>query len=462
MDRAGRPRGEASVSEHMVLAPARTSQPGTQSKWLPAAHVIWWLVVALDVVSFIAGVPGLYVALHQPCLDQATIDCSFAQAPLADYQIWLDQGWLPTFVIFQMTVVLLSSLISFVVGGLVAWRKWRDPMLLVISLVLVTFGATGISNVLQTPAPPPLDALNTILGPIASYFVFVQYPALGFFLLTFPNGKFAPKWTWLLEVAWFGQVFVFMAGPPSLVLALSLFVTWGGSAAVQMYRYRRVFTSMERQQTKWIIFSLAFVTLPMLIVQAVTPLVWPELDAPGSLYHFIGLVWLALIWAPLWLFVGIAILRARLYDIDVLINRALVYGILTAILAFVYVVGVAGSQLVVGALTHSSRQAQSPFFIVATTLLVAAAFRPLRNRIQTFIDQRFYRRKYDAERTLAAFSATLRTEVALPDLSDRLLSAIEETVEPGHVSLWLRGPEAQDSAAHGMWGPVDYHSGHTL
>src|SRR5262249_53548013 len=138
---------------------------------------------------------------------------------------------------------------------------------------------------------------------------------------------------------------------------------------------------------------------------------------------------------------GVAVLRYRLYEIDTIINRALVYGALTAILAAVYVAGVVGSQAVVGALTNSNGQAQSPISIVVTTLLIAALFQPLRRRLQKTIDRRFYRRKYDASRTLAAFAATLRTQVELSELTDHLLSVVEETMQPEHVSLWLRRSE---------------------
>ena len=133
--------------------------------------------------------------------------------------------------------------------------------------------------------------------------------------------------------------------------------------------------------------------------------------------------------------VGFAILRYRLYNIDLLINRTLVYGALTAALALIYFGGVATTQTIFRALTSQEQQPQ--LAIVVSTLVIAALFNPLRRRIQSFIDRRFYRRKYDAAKTLEAFSAKLRDETDLDALNDELLTVVRQTMQPTHVSLWL-------------------------
>ena len=136
--------------------------------------------------------------------------------------------------------------------------------------------------------------------------------------------------------------------------------------------------------------------------------------------------------------IGIAILRYRLYDIDLIINRTIVYGSLTLMLALIYFGGVTATQTL---FRNISGQEQLPqLLVVASTLVIAALFNPLRHRIQAFIDRRFYRMKYDARKTLEGFSAKLRDETDLDALNDNLVGVVRETIQPAHVRLWLRSP----------------------
>jgi len=142
---------------------------------------------------------------------------------------------------------------------------------------------------------------------------------------------------------------------------------------------------------------------------------------------------------------GIAILRSRLYNIDILINRTLVYGVLTALIALIYF----GLVFILQSLVHALavQISQTPLVIVGSTLVIAALFQPLRRRIQQVIDRRFYRRKYDAAKTVEAFSATLRNELDLSQLREHLITVVQETMQPTYVSLWLRQPE-RDKKQH--------------
>jgi hypothetical protein len=201
---------------------------------------------------------------------------------------------------------------------------------------------------------------------------------------------------------------------------------------VRFYRSR----GEERLQLKWFTYATA-VGFP-------TPLILSEL-AP-AIFQVLGHFLWTLAFLSLPVSAGLAILRYRLYDIDRIINRTLVYGSLTAMLIAVYLGGVAAAQTIFRLLVGQEEPPQ--LAIVASTLVIAALFNPLRRRVQEFIDRRFYRRKYDAAKTLEAFSARLRDEVDLEELSCDLVSVVRDTVQPEHVSLWLRESEQRtgDSA----------------
>jgi hypothetical protein len=180
---------------------------------------------------------------------------------------------------------------------------------------------------------------------------------------------------------------------------------------------------VQRQQIKWLMLATALSTL-MVFFEEITRI---EVDTEVPFAVSIALFPVA---------IAVAIFRYRLYDIDVIINRALVYGTLTVSLVLVYVGGVAATQTVFRLLTGQEQQPQ--LAVVASTLAIAALFNPLRRRVQGLVDRRFYRRKYDARKTLDDFSIRLRDETDLEQLNADLLSVVKETMQPAHVSLWLR------------------------
>jgi hypothetical protein len=201
------------------------------------------------------------------------------------------------------------------------------------------------------------------------------------------------------------------------------------SAVSLIVRLRRA-GSLERQQIKWLAYGGAVVVGTIGVGGLIT--LW---SVPVS----IVIMSLALLGLPI--FTGIAIVRHRLYDIDLLINRTLVYGVLTTTLVALYLGGVVVLQRIFVALTGE----QSTLAVVASTLVIAALFNPLRTRIQSFIDRRFYRRKYDAKKTLEAFSSKLRDETDLEALNDDLVGVVAETLQPAYASVWLR-PASDRSA----------------
>jgi hypothetical protein len=199
-------------------------------------------------------------------------------------------------------------------------------------------------------------------------------------------------------------------------------------AASSMFVRLRRATGVERQQIKWFAYAAAvavsgsIVGHSLFLATDASWLLWAGL-IPGT----VGVLGMPVA-------MGIAILRYRLYEIDLIINRTLVYGSLTAILATLYFGGIVVLQRLFVALTAQ----ESQLAIVASTLAVAAIFNPLRRRIQALVDRRFYRRKYDAAKTPEAFSVKLRDETDLDALSDDLVGVVKETMQPAHVSLWLR------------------------
>jgi len=340
------------------------------------------------------------------------------------------------YAIFNLVLALFQSLIFLGVGMFIFWHKSREPLGLAASFVFVII---GLSPYLNTSTYPPAVVFGFI-------YALCLLPAIGYFLLTFPDGRFVPRWSWVFAILLFVQVILFelptsfniVFWPPPLFAAI-LLLTYGGTIGVLIYRYVRVFSHSQRQQSKWLVFGLAgFVALNFLL--GFIGSLFPGVGAPDSPYQLISGRLMAVTFLILPLSVGIAIQRHRLWEIDVLIRRTLVYTTLTVILVLIYI----GLVFVFGTLVRGLLgQQQSPLVIVASTLVIAALFQPFRQSLQRFIDHRFYRRKYNAAKTVEAFSATVRNQVDLSQLSEHLLTVVQETMQPTHVSLWLPKPHQE-------------------
>jgi hypothetical protein len=357
---------------------------------------------------------------------------------------------------------------SAVVGGVVASRRVTNPvgwLFLGGALSATVRGLAGQYAVYVITTSPGSLPLPYAMAWLSNALVMIG-PVISFVLipLYFPNGRTVSR-RWSL-VAWLAlgslpAITVLYALTPgeavdgsgiqnplgvealrpfvgvfdSVVLALYIGLILAAAASL-VVRFLRS-AGEERQQLKWFTYAAAFIPVWFLVnspIEAATPRLFAVLDS--------------LVIAAVPIAAGIAILRYRLYDIDILINRTLVYGALTLLLALIYFGGVVPAQTTLRTLTGQ----ESSLAIVASTLLIAALFSPLRSRIQSFIDRRFYREKYDATRTLAAFSATLRHETDLDRLGGELVSVVRETMQPGHASLWLRpmhgGPERRQGESN--------------
>jgi len=272
----------------------------------------------------------------------------------------------------------------------------------------------------------------------------VSMGALSSAVVLFPSGSPPSRWWWAqLCVLWGSGVLTYfadpyetsgyvglpgwlvpIAAPVAIIFQLSLVAGFFSLLA----RWRRS-GSLERLQLKWVVYSVAMVGTTALIVET-------GISELAPAWYLSGTFVLSIVILAVPVTMGVAMLRYRLYDIDLVINRTLVYGALTATLALVYVGVVVSLQYAFRVLTGEGSQ----LVIVASTLGIAALFNPLRGRIQDFVDRLFYRKKYDAAKTLETFSAKLRDETDLDTLSDDLVHVVRNTVQPEHVSLWLREP----------------------
>ncbi len=392
--------------------------------WLVAAWAAWVAIVVLALVFFIA-------------IER------FALAGTGDLQELNQED-------IVRVGILLAILIPFgAAGAVIVWRKHDDWMALLVALTLITLplGYTPTGEDAFLEAYP----LWTVPFIIRSLVGSGDVPLL-MLLLVFPNGRFVPRWSVAVVVAYWVGALLSSNGLLSDSIEFSAYVgVLAFGVLAQVYRYRRISGPSEQQQTKWVVLGLTSF-IAGLVIWSIGFYLLPEtsgsagpLDAVwgtrfGALGSYVEIAAFAAILAlqlmfPL--FLAVAILRYRLWDIDVVINRALVYGALTATLVGIYFGGVALIQMTVRAVTGQ----ENAFAIVISTLAIAALFMPLRRRIQTVIDRRFYRRKYDAAQTLAAFADRMRDEVDLEQLGEQLVAVVRDTMEPAHVSLWLRGPE---------------------
>jgi hypothetical protein len=350
-----------------------------------------------------------------------------------------------SYALLNVAIDKVFQLVWFAVGALVFWRRSDDPMALLTSLFLVAFGTVTVD---PTAANSLISSQPAWWLPVRSVEILGSVCVALLFLL-FPGGHFVPRWTRWLAVAFIAYLLTDILFPdlyslsPSLemgsqwvFLGFVLSLVWS-----QIYRYRRVSSEAQRRQTRWVVFGTTLAVVGTLPFQL--PVDFSLVDGDTLFVLLLLEMGFALSMLLVPLSISVAVLRSRLFDVDVLINRTLVYGSLTATLVALYFGGIVVLQSVFVVLTGQ----RSTLAVVASTLLIAVLFTPFRHRVQSFIDRRFYRSKYDARKTLERFSATLRDEADLDALSDDLVGVVRETMQPAHVSLWLR-PRAE--AKRGM------------
>ena len=420
-------------------------EPGEQrgyvrlrGRWPLVMRGVWLVGLALTLAAVIAQFPFYLTRLGTLC---TTPICGNQHLTPAQFALLGEIGVTPpVYVVLSVALAMSALVVCWTLSALIIGRRPDDWMAALVALLLITSGPLPIMVV--GPGEPTRRLL------LNGYALTVQLVMLAVVFSLFPSGRFAPRWTrWvlggmvLIEVVVNFPLNLFTRGtytPPGMVGFEVAVVGMVALAAIQIFRYHRISTPLQRQQTKWVVIGL---TVPILYyaIQVVAWLFLPALFAqsPIALLLFIENSFLL----PLFLAIGfaLAMMRYRLWEIDRLINRALVYGALTLILTALYAGLVIGLQ----ALSRGFIGQDNSIVIVVSTLVIAALVLPLRRWLQAFIDRQFYRHKYDAAKTLQAFSASLRHEIQVDALREQLMRAVDETMRPAHVSLWLRTSPSQ-------------------
>jgi len=405
----------------------------------------WILVAALAVGLFIRGIPAEFALLHVPC---PTLRCPTGQLSPSALHALEGLGLSPdSFAAYSVAMDILFAAMCTAVALLIFWRRSDHRMGLLVSLALLTFGTATFVFTMQA-----LAVQHPAWETPTSFLHFLGAASFGLFLYLFPDGRFVPRWTRWVVLVWilwqvpryFFPNWYLNTGPYYTWHSLINTAVWLGALGTaifsQGFRYRRTASSVQRQQIKWVVFGISLALAVFLGISLLLGTFAPEPTSPGGLLAylvgntFIG--YLAILLIPI--SIGIAVLRHHLFDIDLIIKRTLVYGSLTVILAAFY----EGTIVVLQHLFRVLTAQESQVAAVASTLAIAAMFEPLRRRIQNLVDRRFYRRKYDAEKALEAFSARLKYETDLEELNNQLVGVVRETMQPAHVSLWLRSGTA--------------------
>jgi hypothetical protein len=402
---------------------------------------VWLAVASLTIVVFVVGIPVYFRRVATPCEPGRCIYFHLSdQSANALEAFGLS---IQLYAVYMTALVVITAFSLLALAMFIFWRQKHTRMAVFFSFMLLFLGPTfffAMTEALVQVQPVWRWVISLLHAPGIWFFVVFGY--------IFPDGHFVPRWTWALAAAT-GVVSLSMVTsslpsfviPTNVVEGMRFFLfcaLFAASAMAQAYRFRRVSGITERQQIKWVVFGLAaFVSVVLAILSL--PFFAPSLLQPGlpNAFYYLaaGTVNVASL-LVLMASIVIAILRYRLWDIDVIIRRTLQYSLFSGLLALIYFGLIVVLQSIFTAFTG---QSQSPLITVLSTLAIAALFFPLRNRVQDFIDRRFYRRKYDAAKTLADFAATARDETDLDKLTMRLVEVVQETMQPESVSVWLKG-----------------------
>ena len=399
---------------------------------LNSARVAWVALAALCLALFTTSLPTRLAELRHLIVGGATVRLGEVAVP---------RGLLLS---GAATLEIGAALVYFTLAALIFWRRHDERRAIEISGFLLAFGAAlpgaAFAVMSSTPIWRIAPALLQAIG----------WAALLLFAFRFPSGEWSPRWSrwivplWLLWVAGFFLFAeqVFSGRTHWIFYSYLIWVAWfAPGVAAQLYRYLWDSTPLERQQSKWVALGFVCALVGVLGASVGQVIALSQGYSNQRNLGFMLLAFVVVICAslPMPASIAIAILRHNLFDIDRLIKLTLLYSTLTVILGGAYVTAVGVSQALLRAATGLAES--SSLALVISTLGVAALFQPLRRRVQVTIDRRFYRRRYDAARIASAFAESLRTELDLTELHQRLTDAAYRAMRPQHISLWLTDPQ---------------------
>ncbi len=436
---------QKSTGGAVVSNTATTRLTGTR---LIIARAVWLALVVPSVGLFVISIPVYYQQLQRGCFIGTACGKLPGTLTAKGLQALPTLGFSGTEYAALFTIFFaIITAIWCAVGFIIFWRRSDDWLALLAAFFLVmssTAPSLGNPTFMLALAYPVFALPLSLVS-------FLGLTSLLAFFLLFPNGRLAPRWMGLILllviIYQFFNSFPSTTSPfdtnwPAWLNLLVYPVFFGVIIVLQIYRYRRVSTPVQRQQTKWVILGVAAAIgfyIGLLVISLIAELIPSFINTINPiLFNEVWGIILPVAFLLVPLSIGFAILRYRLYDIDLIIHRTLVYSTLTVVLALIYEVSVFTLQYLTSSLTLIKG---NQLAIVASTLLIGLLFKPLHDRTRALIDRRFYRRKYDAARTIATFSATIRDEVDLNQLCTKLVAVVEETMQPAHVSVWLCAPK---------------------
>lgn len=409
-----------------MLVTERKLEGGT----LHLLRIFWVLAVLFAAFVLISGFPKFAASLYHPCLDISGMSCNKFQIrsdqlqALAKYGISI-QGY----ALYALCCDIIVTLLLIGTGVLIFLRKSTERMSLFVSLVLIMFGAFGMGEV------HTIQDLPYTIELVITLFIMLKWPALGILFCTFPDGRLVPRWSWMLSILFIIQqcMFLFLPYPynidnwPPPLGGLGMLVLYGSVASTQVYRYFAVASSRQRQQIKWLAFSFCTILFFIIAIRSL-PVMFSSLNQPDSFYQLLGPGLRMIGYLCLPFGIGIALLRHRLWDIDIVINRTLVYIVFSFCILGLYVLVVFGASALF-------RGKYDLLFSLLATALIAITIQPLRQRVQQSVNRMMFGDRIDPYRALSNLGQRLEESLPADALLPTIVTSVAQALRLPYVAI---------------------------